>query len=82
MSKNTKILYCILGSAILALLNSPIFSNSILGVFQSGYGGNLFTIYFAFITKFITNILSLIGFILLTIFSIKLIIGNVNLKDK
>lgn len=82
MSKNAKILYCILGSAILALLNSPIFLNSMLGIFQSGYGGNLFTVYFVFIAKFLTNILSLIGFILLIIFSVKLIIRNVNLKDK
>lgn len=81
MSKNVKILYCILGSALLALLNSPIFSNSMPGLFQSGFGGNLFTVYFVFIAKFLTNVLSFVGFILLIIFSIKLMIRNVKLKD-
>ncbi|MDF2675410.1 MAG: hypothetical protein K0R09_3682 [Clostridiales bacterium] len=82
MDKNAKILYCIFGSAILALLNNPIFSRSMLGIFQSGYGRNLLGVYLEFLTKFLTNILSLVGFILLIIFSIMLIIRNVNLKDK
>lgn len=76
MSKNIKLLFCILGSAILALLNSPILQYARLGLFESGYGGNLFG---ELIVRF-TNILSLAGFILLMVFSIMLII--VNIKDK
>lgn len=78
MEKNIKLLYCILGSAILAFLNNPIFEYSKFGMFQGGYGGHPFG---ELIAKF-TNILSLIGFISLTVFSIILIIRNINLKDK
>lgn len=78
MQKNTKLLYCILGSAILALLNNPIFENSKFGIFQCGYGGYSLG---ELLVRF-TNILSLIGFILLIVFSIILIIRNINFKDK
>jgi hypothetical protein len=78
VNKNSKILYCILGSAILALLNNPMFSKSKLGLFQGGYGGNLF----GMLLVTVTNILSLAGFILLMVFSIMLIIRNIHLKDK
>ncbi|WP_220083830.1 hypothetical protein [Salinibacillus kushneri] len=33
---------CILGSALLALLNTPLFSHAKLGIFPSGYGGHIF----------------------------------------
>lgn len=78
MGKNTKILYCILGSAILALLNNSIFEYSKLGLFSGGYGGH----FFGELLVRLTNILSLVGFILLMVFSIILIIRNINFKDK
>ncbi len=78
MEKNKKLLYCILGSAILCLLNTSIFVYAKLGIFQSGYGWNLFG---ELIVMF-TNMLSLVGFILLTVFSIILIITNINFRDK
>ena len=76
MSKNAKLLYCILGSAILALLNSPMLSYAKLGIFPGGYGGSIFGL----LLVPIVNILSLIGFILLIIFAIILIINNINFK--
>lgn len=78
MSKNIKLLYCILGSAILALINNPIFEYAKLEIFSSGYGGNLF----GSLMVILTNILSLVGFILLIVFSIMLIKRNIDLKDK
>ncbi|MET3696536.1 hypothetical protein SAMN05877753_103218 [Bacillus oleivorans] len=77
MGKNTKLLYCIIGSATLAFLNNPIFSDSKLGIFKGGYGGNVF----GELLVRITDILSLIGFILLMLFSIILIIRNINIKE-
>lgn len=78
MSKNTKLLYCILGSAILALLANPIFEYAKLGMFPDGYGDHLFAV----LIVRLTNIISLVGFILLMVFSIMLIIRNINFKDK
>ena len=78
MGKNTKILYCILGSVILALLNNPIFEHSELGLFSGGYGGH----FWGELLVRLTDILSLVGFILLIVFSIMLIIRNINFKDK
>lgn len=78
MGKNTKILYCILGSAILALLNSPVFSRSMLGIFRGGYGSSIFGI----LLVGLINIVSFIGFISLGIFSVILIERNINPKDK
>ena len=77
MEKNKKILYCILGSFILALLNSSIFELSRTGMFRGGYGGNVFgeTI------VLLSNILSLAGYILLAVFLIILIIRNIRLKN-
>lgn len=77
MGKNTKTLYCILGSAILALLNNPIFSNSKLGLFPDGYGRSIV----GWLLVYLTHILSSVGFILLGVFSVILIIRNVNFKD-
>lgn len=78
MSKNVKLLYCILGSVVLALLNHPTFSYAKLGIFRSGYGGNLFGELFVLIT----NLLSFTGFILLILFSIILLINNLKYKEK
>ena len=76
MSRNTKLLYCILGSAILSLINSSMFGMAKFGMFPGGYGGHLI----GELLVLIANIVSLIGFILLIIFSIILIINNINLK--
>ncbi|WP_090093270.1 hypothetical protein [Clostridium uliginosum] len=76
MDKNIKLLYCILGSTMLALLNNSIFEYSKLGLFSSGYGGHLL----GELLVGLSNILSLIGFILVAVFSIILIIRNIDLK--
>ena len=76
MDRNVKLLYCILGSAILALVNSPIFGMAKLGMFPGGYGGYIFG---HLLVQF-ANIVSLVGFILLIFFSLSLIINNINLK--
>lgn len=78
MGKNSKLLYCMLGSAILALLNNPILSYAKLGIFEGGYGNSRFGV----LLVLITNIFSLAGFILLILFSIILIIKNINFKEK
>lgn len=78
MEKNNKILYCILGSIILALITNPIFEYSRLGIFQGGYGGNLF----GELLVNVTNIVSLVGYLLAIAFSIILIISNLNFKGK
>ncbi|QUH21212.1 hypothetical protein [Alkaliphilus sp. B6464] len=78
MDKNKQILYCILGSVILASLNSSIFAYSKLGMFPGGYGTSIF----GEIIVLLTNILSLAGFVLLAVFSIILIIKNIKLKGK
>jgi len=78
MNKNVKLLYSILGSAVLALLNNPILGYAKLGMFPSGYGGHVW----GEILVFTANVFSLIGFILLILFSILLIINNLNFKIK
>jgi len=78
VDKNKKLLYCILGSAILALLNNPIFERSKLAIFNRMHFGHLFIEFVAMLT----DLFSLIGFALLAVFSIKLIIRNINFKDK
>ena len=77
MEKNKQLIYCILGSVILALLNSSIFEFSRIGIFTGGYGGNVF----GEAIMFLSNILSLIGYILLAVFSIILIIKNIKSRD-
>lgn len=75
MDKNIKLIYCILGSIVLALLNNSIFDNSKFGLFSAGtLVGSLIYV--------LSNILSLIGIVLLVLFSIKLIIRNIDLKHK
>ena len=76
MSRNTKLLYCILGSAILSFINSSVFEMARLGMFPGGYHQHLISQQI-FLTA---NVVSLIGYILLIIFSIILIINNLNLK--
>lgn len=78
MIKNSKLMYCILGSAILALLNTPILSYAKLGIFESGYGGNIY----GELLVITTNILSFVGFILLILFSIVLIVNNLSFNEK
>ncbi|WOV86758.1 hypothetical protein QWT69_12860 [Sporosarcina oncorhynchi] len=78
MNKNVKLLYCLLGSAVLALLNTPVLSYAKLGVFQSGYGGSVL----GELLIHITNVLSLVGFILLILFSIVLILSNIKFNTK
>ena len=77
MIKNTKLLYCILGRLLLALLNNPIFKYSKFGL--------SITYKNIILNNFInwsSSMLSLIGFILLIVFSIILIINNIKFKDK
>ena len=78
MNKNRNLLYCILGSALLSLLNSPIFSQAKLGIFPGGYEGHIF----GELIVNITNYLSLVGFILLIVFSITLIVKNIISYEK
>ncbi|MBW6408780.1 hypothetical protein [Clostridium weizhouense] len=75
MDKNIKLLYCILGSIILALLNNDIFAYSRSAIFN---GGTLL----GALMYYLSSILSFIGFILLTVFSILLILRNLDLKHK
>lgn len=75
MDKNIKLLYCILGSIILALLNNSIFDHSKFGLFSAG------TLVGDFIYV-LSNILSIIGIILLVLFSMELIIRNIDFKHK
>lgn len=78
MSKNVKLLYCILGSVVLALLNHPTLSYAKLGIFRSGYGDSLFGVLFVLFT----DLLSFTGFILLILFSLILLINNLKYKEK
>lgn len=73
MDKNIKLLYCILGSIVLALLNSSIFEYARIGMFSGGYGRYLFGI----LLFGLSDILSFIGFLLLMVFSVILIINNI-----
>lgn len=41
MEKNAKLLYCMLGSAMLALLNNPMLGNARLRMFRCGYEGSI-----------------------------------------
>ena len=71
--KNKQILCCILGSLILALLSSNIFENARFGIFGGTELG--------WMIESLTIMISLIGYILLTVFSSVLIIRNIKLKD-
>ncbi|HWL11498.1 MAG TPA: hypothetical protein VNQ57_00810 [Ureibacillus sp.] len=67
MTKNAKLLYCLLGSAVLALLGSTIFEPALYGVFSGA---------FQEFVVLVADILSFIGFILLIIFALMLIYYN------
>lgn len=71
---NSKLLLCILGSIILILLQLPIIHDALFNIFGGGSGANAFTntIYN------IKNLLSFTGTILLMIFSITLVVKNIN----
>jgi hypothetical protein len=74
MDKNIKLLYCILASIILALLNNPVFYKAKFGLWlDKGYGSSIF----GAITNYMTNILSYLGFLFIILFSILLLINNV-----
>ncbi|MDF2484803.1 MAG: hypothetical protein K0R46_971 [Herbinix sp.] len=74
MSKNIKFLYCILASIILALLNSPVFHYAKSGLWlDKGYGSSIL----GAIMYYMTNIVSLLGFLFIIIFSVLLLIYNV-----
>ncbi|MEA5096492.1 MAG: hypothetical protein VB128_16185 [Sedimentibacter saalensis] len=75
MNKNIKLLYCILGSVLLAALNNPIFEHSSLGIFEGLHGINWAVVYQIYLL--LINVLSFLGFILLIFFSIKLILNNI-----
>lgn len=77
-TKNIKLLYCILGSFMLTLLQSPYFFSATYTMFGGGSGANAFTeiIYRLF------GVISFVGVILVIIFSCILIISNINLKNK
>ena len=77
MNKNKQLLYCILGSFLLTLLNGRIFEMAIMGLFPSGYGG----VFLGEVVVLLSNVLSLLGVILLAIFSIILIVKNMKLKS-
>lgn len=79
MEKNIKLLFCILGSTFLVLLKSPVFESAKFALFEGrGYGSSIF----AEAVYRIGNIISFIGFVLVVIFSIMLIIRNLNFKSK
>jgi len=71
LTKNAKLLYCLLGSAVLALLNSPILGSALA---FSGGGALQQAI------VLVADVLSFIGFILLIIFALALIYHNTKSK--
>ncbi|MBC8587212.1 hypothetical protein [Paratissierella segnis] len=74
MEKNIRISFCILGSFILAFLNHGIFERSRLGLFPGGYGSHVLGV----IIVNLANIVSLVGFLLIIVFSVILIINNID----
>jgi hypothetical protein len=76
--KNVKLLYCILGSFMLTLLQTPYFFRATYTMFGGASGANAFTsmIYRLF------GVISFAGVILVIIFSCILIINNINLRNK
>jgi len=73
MKRNVRLLYCILGSAVLALLNSSLLDFAKIGLFMNGPVENAVGVELFVQT---INIISFAGFILLILFSIMLIINN------
>jgi hypothetical protein len=77
LKENKNIVYCLLGSFILAMLTNPIFefAESVL-YFDRGYG----TPFYGPTLHRIISILSGFGFLMLIIFSVVLILNNIRLK--
>ena len=75
--KNIKLLYCILGSFILTLLQTPILFQATYTVFGGSSGSNLFTELLYTIFGFI----SFIGVILLIVFRKKIKFDKLNLRN-
>ncbi|WP_042202184.1 hypothetical protein [Paenibacillus camerounensis] len=76
MKNNINLLYCLLGSFVLTLLNHPLLSAARLGIFPSGYGSSLFGEIFVLTT----NLLAFVGYLLLIICCTLLLITNINPK--
>lgn len=74
MEKNIRLIYCILGSVILALINSPMLQFARIGLFPGGYGGHLLGI----LVVRLSDIVSFVGYVLMAVFSIMLIINNIH----
>ncbi|WP_434799263.1 hypothetical protein [Terrisporobacter vanillatitrophus] len=77
-SKNVKLLYCILGSFMLTLLQTPMFIQATYAIFDGSIGANLFTelLYRVF------GVISFVGVILFIVFSCNLIISNIKFNNK
>ncbi len=71
--KNKNLIYCLIGSFILSLLNSTFLNHAVFNLFPGGYAMSKFGI---FLISTI-NILSFIGFLLLIIFSLILVVKNI-----
>lgn len=79
MEKNIKLLYCIFGSTMLVLLETPVFEAARLAVLQGRSYGNS---PLGLALYKMCNMISFIGFILVIVFSVILITRNINLKNK
>ncbi|MCB2357097.1 hypothetical protein [Clostridium estertheticum] len=77
-TKNIKLLYCILGSFMLTLLQTPFVFNATYTLFGGRSGESVFTeiIYKLF------GFISFVGVMLVIIFSCILIVSNINLGNK
>ena len=65
-TKNIKLVYCILGSFMLILLQSPYFFNATYTMFGGGSGANIFTE----IIHRLFGVISFVGVILVIIFHV------------
>ena len=77
-TKNFKLLWCILGSFMLTLLQTPIFFQATYSIFGGSSGFNIFSE----VLYKLLGIISFIGVILVTVFSCILIMNNIKFKDK
>lgn len=75
MDKNKKLVYCIIGSIILALLNSEAFTYAKFGLFNAGT-------FIGQIMYWLSCTLSFVGVILMTICAILLIANNIDIINK
>jgi hypothetical protein len=77
-TKNIKLAFCILGSFMLTLLQSPSFFRATYAMFNGSSGQNAFT---EMISR-LFGVISFVGVILVIIFSCILIISNINFRNK